>query len=112
MSKWTRLTGLEKARITRLYYEGHSLTEIGRIVGRPRESVTAYLERTGHHSRMVTRMTEKDITKMLDWYQRGVTYDKICHHFGIAKCTVRYHAKKRGVPLRFPNMANNWRGGK
>lgn len=103
--RYSRIQNDEAQRIVDLYEDGHTLTDIAAAVGRPRESVTQYLERAGEHVRLPHKVDERTIDKALDWYQRGYSMEAIVAHFGISDYTIYYHIRKRGIPHQYPQMA-------
>lgn len=109
--RWSRITADESARMVAMYEDGYLLREIGEAVGRPRESVTAHLERLGLHMRVPQRHPEKTRAAAMDWYQRGVRVNVIAEAFRVTTNRVHEWRRKAGIPPHFPKMSARYRRG-
>lgn len=86
-----------------LYYEGLTLTEIGRRMGRTCCAVSRHLTAAGHHKPQRLSLSDKNSRQIADWYLRGVKVDNIARRFGISMPTLYRQLRKHDVPLRQPH---------
>ena len=86
------MTEAEKSVIERMWAEGRKTSEIGDFVGYHATSVSKAARELGlKPRRSVNRFSEKQIRKMAEMREAGLTYREIGEAFGMHRALARYY---------------------